>query len=379
MEKRSWLWVFDAFTLDDSLCCIYIFPLVIIKNRKPLKIIYSDTNGRLSFKKQPRITEIIDVFKQTLKINSPNHMIKGYDITGNYEYLNEEDFLDEFKIYSFIALQAVKENNLRYYHKVEFTNKCYNSIPYIEKENGSKAINDISLEKILLVYSVNVIRLLEKRKACNVNNIEIIYTKDKAGRFWLENIKDCLVSRLDIQRPSILQSKIVIHSSKSEKEQKKFAKFKTSELNNTQIIVAKPKFRISSTKLSESILPKIQKNKSVNDFKVCYGYYCNKEITVISITRSRKVSARIFGSLSHELIKKCLKAIQLPLPEAEFNEIFSKEYKDLIEGLYNNSFIHRKFQFHQQDFDKSDTIKLCPVCYKIFLIASRVEMPLMNY
>ena len=176
-----------------------------------------------------------------------------------------------------------------------------------------------------------------------------------------------------------MQSKIVIHSSKSEKEQKKFAKFKTSELNNTQIIVAKPKFRISSTKLSESILPKIQKNKSVNDFKVCYGYYCNKEITVISITRSRKVSARIFGSLSHELIKKCLKAIQLPLPEAEFNEIFSKEYKDLIEGLYNNSFIHRKFQFHQQDFDKSDTIKLCPVCYKIFLIASRVEMPLMNY
>jgi hypothetical protein len=106
---------------------------------------------------------------------------------------------------------------------------------------------------------------------------------------------------------------------------------------------------------------------------VCYGFYCSKEIVLSSIIRSRKVNSRFFYSLSHDLIKKSLKKFSFPITEIEFSEQFLKHFSLLLENKQYLNLAKKKIVDQECSLDKSDSIKLCKVCYKIFSLAYSIE------
>ncbi|OMJ90728.1 hypothetical protein SteCoe_6805 [Stentor coeruleus] len=374
MEEKSWLWVLNNLSVNASstICCINICPLIIFKNNQPFKAIYTDLNGRLISKVSPLQSEIISIFQTTL--NSVLFSIKCFDQLGNCE-IYQEKHLESLLINSnFIGIQGVKEHNQVFHHKIEYFDNAYSSFPFILKGKVIYPVNDIAIEKILLVYSINCLHLLEKTKEFMVNGVEIVYLKDKIGKFWIETINNCILARRDAYRMSILQSKLVISSCKLVKAEKCIKKsFSIDKLQRSSIAL-KPRLKISQVKFSNISLPKLSQTQ--NYIKpVCYGAYCDEQIRLTSVTHSRKVSARIYFSLSHELIKRAFKLIQFPSSENEFSERFCKIYKDLLSTHYGKSLV-TKTNIQKQEQDKNDTIKLCPMCFKIFFLASSVETPL---
>ena len=391
MEERTWLWVIDSISIhsNDSISCINICPLIIFKNQRPFKLIYTDKNGKLSSKPFPSQEEVLEIFKHNIK------SIKGFNISGNFDYLTESEFISNLATSNYLAIQGYKEKNIYYHHTIEFNNNCYYSIPFIEKQGSFKDVNDLALEKNLLVYSINCIQLIEKNKEYNVNKIEILYMKDTIGKFWIEDITKAALIKFNFYRPSISRSKILISSSKTAQfirknhSEAKFSIKKNllyqsficqklegfSEKNLLKVF--KPKVTISNTKIS-NFLPKIAENQSLVAKFICYGYYCERKIEIITISRLKRVSARIFYSLSHKIIKKTIDHIALPLSEKEFEEKFNNYYSKALQIFYGGSLNDHKSKVNHQGMDKKDTITLCPICFKILTLAAYIEMPLLE-
>lgn len=371
MESHTWVWVIDTFASlsDDTVLCMYVFPLLLLKKQVLLKLIYTDDNGRLVSIRHPEMSQVLESFRQNLHIISSEKLrIKGYGADGTVSEIRENEVEDAIECKEFVALQAVKECGLCYHHVIEFKEKFYQSFPFMRYFKSLQKVNDVKLEKMMLVYSVNGMHLIEKHKECNVNKIEFVYWQDVNGRLWLEKVINCFLSRVDLHRTGVLQAKVQVSSIKYTKISKSQCKSVPMLDLHRRSYKLKPKKRISNLKLFNSILPRL----SEPTLKVCYGYYCTTQIDLSSITRSRKVSARQFCSLSHKLIKKAFKFISFPLSEAKFSKDFTQIYSKMLKVSYS-SYLQPSFAL--QSSDKPDQLTLCPVCFKIFTLASVLETP----
>ena len=372
MEEANWIWIMDSIAgaVGETVCCLYILPLVIMKGQSPGKLVYTNLNGRVLCIDFPSASQVLTYFRQSLSIGQNLMKLKGFNADGSVEVFKEDKTEYAMSNSRFVVIQGIREKGTAYHHVIEFSKQAYVSSPYLLYGTSLQIINDINLEKMLLVYSINVIHLIEKSRQRNVNKIEFIYLQDSTGKLWLEKIKSCSLSRLDLHRLSILQSKITINSSKYRKILKKFDRNLLGVTLSAPKFQLKPKMRISKNKISEFMRPSLSES-SFNTSVVCSGYYCGKQVTLSRITRSRKASARQFFLISHELIKRVFKYLELPLTEAEFCERFTELYKK----IFGSSLLHNPPQAksRQKEFDKADSVTLCPICFTIFNLASQVE------
>ena len=249
MEEKSWIWAVNAISscVQETICCINIFPILIFKNKTPYKLIYTNVNGRLAYEISPSLEQVKQIFERSL-ISS--YKIAAFDIQGRSEtFLSDK--LDSFYFTSdFIAIQGFKEPDAVYHHKIEYADRTYSSHPYIVKVGLLVPLNDLALEKYFLVYSINCVHLIEKTQNLQVNSIEFVFFRDNLGKHWIKSADRFSVLRMDVHRPSILQSKLVISSKGMTKPSQKINKSISFGNLKRQPLSLKPKIAISKAKIS---------------------------------------------------------------------------------------------------------------------------------
>lgn len=372
MEERSWLWMANLFgyNSESSITCINISPVLIYKDNYPFKLIYTDSNGRLSNKNNPNNLEILDSLKELLKHPS-KIIIKGFTLAGSFELIKYERLMKELDYSDFIAIQITKDSFATYRHTIEYSKDFYISTPHFFRSKSFKICDDSALEKNLLVYSINCINLVEKSRKYNVNYIEIVYIKDSIQKLWIESISKCLLNKFDEDRTGILQSKIKFNSSIHDKVlSKRNASFSHQSLPKKSPIL-KPLLRFSNKKFMNYSLAKLSMNIDCNLYAVCHGNYCRLDIQMDTIKRTRKVCSKSYFNLPHHLIKKSISFIKFPCTESTFSEQFNEKYSKILEIFWGR--VPYKIKNIKYQLEKSDTTKLCPICYKIYSLVLKIE------
>lgn len=361
MEEKSWIWTINVLSQGslNSIHCINILPVLILKAGSPFKLIYTDENGKLCTILTPCQQSVQKTFQSCLHpVQDPELKLFNYNGTTSNTKLSK---LSENLSDSIIAIQGIKEKAEVLKHKVEFINQFYSSACFYYKVSAWVPINNISLEKYLIVCSINSISLIEKSQNMNLNKLETIFIKDKLGKIWIQTFLPCQVLKLNIPRSSILSHKILVSSTINEKVAK-LNKTQTLERHSFLPSRLKPKVGIEKRKISQFLQKSFSRQKLPNTEKFCFGTYCNLDIQVDIIKKHRKVEAGSFYSLNHQIIRRSLQQVEFPIQAKNFIQVFYQVLK-----LNYSEKLRKSFHKTENDF-----IVLCPVCYIILQVCNEI-------
>lgn len=362
MEEKSWIWTLNALSQGslNSIYCVSILPVLIIKAGSPFKLIYSDENGKLCTILTPCQQTVLKTFQTCLQAAlDPELRLFHYNGKTSSIRLSK---LPENLPDSIIAIQGSKDKDQVLKHKIEFINQLYSSSCYYYKVSAWVPINNISLEKYLIVCSINCISLIEKSQNANLNRLETVFIKDKLGKIWIQTFLPCQVLRLNIPRSGIQSHKILVSSTVNEKPAK-LNKSQTLERHPLLHSRLKPKVEIEKRKISQFLQNSFSRQQLTKTGKFCFGTYCGLEIQLDTIKKHRKVEAGKFYCLNHQVIRKSLQQIEFPIEANKF-------VQDFFSVLKSNFSEKLRKSFHKTD---NDFIVLCPVCYVILQVCNEVD------
>lgn len=359
MEQKSWIWTMNCLSQSsiNSICCLNILPLLILKSGVPFKLIHTDQTGKLNTITRPSLTEVQEIFTLSLyPCKDPE--IKCIQLSGPVLKSKLSNLQSSIQDPNILAIQGQKPKIDQYQHKIEYFQGFYSSTPFIFKVSAWVAINDVALEKFFLVYSLNCINLIEKSQQVNLNSFTVCFIKDNLGKFWIETFLPCSVFKLNIPRQSILNCKIIVSSSRLTKE-KSLNRTQSYEKSKILTVKLKPRLEITSNKIKRFMAT----NSSISGFKknekVCFGTYCELKVIPEKILKHRKVEAWRFYTLPHDIIRKVIRKVRFPSKENDFVQEFYEKFKE--EAVDRDTVRSRH---------DCDNIILCPVCYIVLQIAS---------
>lgn len=361
MEEKSWIWTLNAISQgsENSIYCINILPVLIINTGSPFKLIYTNKYGKLSTVLTPSLETVEKTFRSCLYPAQDPDM-KAFPLNGKAFSIKLSQMSDHITD-QIIAIQGIKDQDEVLKHKVDFVRQYYSSTSFYYRVSAWVQINDIALEKYLIVCSINCISLIEKSQNVNLNSLSTVFIKDKLGKFWITTFLPCKIVKLHFPRPSILSYKILVSSTKQEKIMK---------LNKTQSFERhpflpsrlKPKVEITQKKISKFLPNTFSTQLLEKQQKICFGTYCDLQVQIDSLKKHRRVEAGSFYSLNHQIIRKSLQEISYPIGFSSFKQAFLQQLKD-------NSLSEKWRNYNKFD---NDFIILCPICYVILQVCNEL-------
>jgi hypothetical protein len=359
MEEKSWIWTMNCLSQgsENSIHCINVLPLVILKAGSPFKVLFTDESGKLSTVFSPPLDQVEKILKQSL-YPSRDPEIKCLQVSGVFFYSKLSKLSEILPNDELLAVQGLKEKEKIYRHSLEFSAGLYTSSLSLFKVSAWVKIDDIALEKFFLVCSINCVNLVEK-KMVSLNSFTTSFVQDRLGKFWVEGFSPCAVFRLNIPRPSILNCKIVISSSKNERV-KNLSRTQSFEFVGNLQTKVRPRLQITKSKILKFLPERFSIFKEKIKENVCFGTYCELEVVTERIKKHRKVESWKFYNLPHDVIRKVIRKIEFPLKERNFLEIFQSLFK-------GEDTVAAKKMKNRND---NDSILICPVCFMIYQVAS---------
>lgn len=391
-----WSWVLESLTCNPSHPC-YInlldFLLIDTETNQPSKLYYTDKLGIVRCILQDKLswTSILNRFQKTHNFillrpgaNVETSFCAAIDSKGTERLMTQNHFENAFtqdlSIYSsFRCLRNYMSNSLirKLTLHIIYQNDTYFSIPYLQEGSTKYPLEDIKLEKLLIIYATNIITSIERSQTCKVQNILIDFLQDALSKLWVESCKVCEISESKSQY-SITGGRINMYSRKY----KNLSISKASQSYSKLPSVYKPKVTIPENTKTIGFLTRTSSLIKVNRSFVkpkCEGNFCSFPMRFNSLSKYSRVRASYFYMLSHDLIEYVIKYIPLPITEHIFSIEFGKLYQLHIDNRerQNKKYISDiDYKIAQIKYGKSRDLRMCGVCFRIYKLAANIELEL---
>ena len=280
----------------------------------------------------------------------------------------------EIHFSKFCYIQATRDMNYTTYkHVFQLKTDHYNSVILLDNQKTEEKINDITKEKVMVKFSMNILNYIENSSELTLDTLETKFYENSKDEIIIENFEKCytyISFNLKPEKPL----PIVMFSTLFNPRISKFSQsFYKHSLNS---LTLNPKLKISKSKLLGYLnkLPSVNLTHHSSEIIFCQGSYCKIKIEQNSILQKKKIPFKKYISISHNIVKQTLEKITFPISNSEFDSIFDKIFEELL--LKHYKFKVKSFDrslYH--NFHENDLIPLCQVCFKIFHNAYLKEYP----
>lgn len=393
-----WSWVLESLTSSPSHPC-YInlldFLLINIETSQPSKLYYTDIFGivrstpkdKLSwssiFKRFQKTHQFILLrpghasmetsFCSALDYNGTEHLmsLSHFDKAFNQDLSNYQSFRC---LRNYMAKSLIRKLTLH----IIYQNDAYFSIPYIRDSSIKHPLEDIKLEKLLILYATNIITSIEHNQNCKVQNILIDFLQDAVSKLWVENCEVCETS-LNRSQYSITGGRINMYSRVYKNLSTSKASQSYSKLPSTYKFKITPKNEPGKTLSFLSRNSTLFKPNRSFEKPKCEGSFCTFPMRINSLSKHSRLRASYFYMLSHDLIHYVIKYIPLPTTEHIFSMEFGKLYQLHIENRerHNKKYLSDiDHKIAQIKYGKTRDMRMCGVCFRIYKLATNIELEL---
>ena len=398
LTSSNWYWVLENIANATAPAC-YInlldFLIIDTETHQPSKLYYTDKLGIVRCLPNERLTWSL-VLKRFEKTHSfvllrPGHasmetaFCSAIDLEGKEHLMSLQKFEKAFtkQLSSYMSFRCLRNYMARSLVRkltlhIIYQNEMYFSIPYLREGTNKQPLEDIKLEKLLIIYATNIITALERSQNCRVSNIIIEFLQDAVSKLWVESCEVCDVNDIRSQA-SISGGRINMYSRVYKNLSASKASLSYSKLPSVYKLKINPKHETDKTigcfmrssshcKLSRSFVkPR------------CEGSFCSFPMRINSLSKHNRIRASYFYMLNHELIEYVIKYIPLPTTEQVFSLEFGKLYSLHIQtrAKQNKKYLtDLDHKLAQIKYGKSRDMRLCGVCYRIYKLAANIELEL---